>query len=70
MTQGLAGSLQHPRRSLGDRHRSQSVKFLRLAENDSERAAENLGWAEQMQGNHCYMILRIQITGEYWLRSK
>ena len=47
MTQGLAGSLQHPRRSLGDRHRSQSVKFLRLAENDSERATENLGWAEQ-----------------------
>ena len=47
MTQGLAGSLQHPRRSLGDRHRSQSVKFLRLAESDSERATENLGWAEQ-----------------------
>ena len=47
MAQGLSGSLQHPRRSLGDRHRSQSEKFLRLAETDSERAAENLGWAEQ-----------------------
>jgi len=47
LTQGLAGSLQHPRRSLGDRHRSQSQKFLRLLENDPDRRTENLGWAEQ-----------------------
>jgi hypothetical protein len=47
LTQGLAGSLQHPRRSLGDRHRSQSEKFLRLAENDPGRRTENLSWAEQ-----------------------
>jgi hypothetical protein len=43
----LAGRLQHPRRSLGDRHRSQALKFLRLADSDPERAGENTGWAEQ-----------------------
>ena len=36
-------SLQHPRRSLGNRYRSQAEKFLKLRqENDS-----NLSWAEQ-----------------------
>jgi tetratricopeptide (TPR) repeat protein len=34
--------LQHPRRSLGNRHRSQAVKFLKISEN-----SENLNWAEQ-----------------------
>ena len=34
--------LQHPRRSLGYRHRSQAVKFLKISEN-----SENLNWAEQ-----------------------
>ncbi len=47
MVEGIAASLQHPRRSLGDRHRSQAVKFLKLAESDTERAKENIGWAEQ-----------------------
>lgn len=47
MREGLAGSLQHPRRSLGDRHRSQANKFLRLAEADPGRASENAEWAEQ-----------------------
>ena len=47
MAEGLAGHLQHPRRSLGDRHRSQANKFLRLAETDSERSVENSEWAEQ-----------------------
>lgn len=47
MVEGIAVSLQHPRRSLGDRHRSQALKFLNLAEVDSARAAENFGWAEQ-----------------------
>lgn len=47
MTEGLAGRLQHPRRSLGDRHRSQAMKFLNLAEQDPERAAASVDWAEQ-----------------------
>ena len=47
MGEGLAGSLQHPRRSLGDRHRSQAHKFLNLADNDPDRAHENTIWAEQ-----------------------
>jgi hypothetical protein len=47
MTEGLAGRLQHPRRSLGDRHRTQATKFLRLIEADPERAVENSEWAEQ-----------------------
>jgi len=47
LVEGIAVSLQHPRRSLGDRHRSQALKFLNLAEVDSSRAEENFGWAEQ-----------------------
>ena len=47
MSQSLSGQLQHPRRSLGDRHRSQANKFVKLADIDSERSAENFGWAEQ-----------------------
>ena len=47
MAEGLAGRLQHPRRSLGDRHRTQATKFLRLTESDPERAVENSEWAEQ-----------------------
>ena len=34
--------LQHPRRSLGNRHRSQAIKFLKISEK-----TENLNWAEQ-----------------------
>jgi tetratricopeptide (TPR) repeat protein len=34
--------LQHPRRSLGNRHRSQAEKFLKISKNQ-----ENLNWAEQ-----------------------
>jgi tetratricopeptide (TPR) repeat protein len=34
--------LQHPRRSLGNRHRSQAVKFLKIS-----KSSENLNWAEQ-----------------------
>ena len=47
MSQGLSGKLQHPRRSLGDRHRSQATKFVKLAQSDSERFDDNYGWAEQ-----------------------
>lgn len=39
----MYGRLQHPRRSLGNRHRSQAEKFLTLAESD----LQNLEWAEQ-----------------------
>ena len=34
--------LQHPRRSLGNRHRSQAEKFLKISNEDA-----NLSWAEQ-----------------------
>jgi tetratricopeptide (TPR) repeat protein len=39
--------LQHPRRNLGNRYRSQSQKFVRLANIDTSRFDENLSWAEQ-----------------------
>ena len=38
----LSESLQHPRRSLGNRYRSQAEKFLRLGDD-----VGNLSWAEQ-----------------------
>ena len=47
MRHGLAGKLQHPRRSLGDRHRSQARKFLKLSDSDQSRQMENMNWAEQ-----------------------
>tara|TARA_Y100000588_G_scaffold277589_1_gene294103 strand:+ start:1961 stop:2938 length:978 start_codon:yes stop_codon:yes gene_type:complete len=40
---GLSETLQHPRRSLGNRYRSQAEKFLKIANNDQT----NLSWAEQ-----------------------
>tara|TARA_B100000686_G_C16764334_1_gene960786 strand:+ start:1389 stop:2366 length:978 start_codon:yes stop_codon:yes gene_type:complete len=40
---GLSETLQHPRRSLGNRHRSQAQKFLKISESDTA----NLSWAEQ-----------------------
>lgn len=42
-TTDLGSSLQHPRRSLGNRHRSQAEKFLKLSNDDKS----NLTWAEQ-----------------------
>jgi hypothetical protein len=39
--------LQHPRRNLGNRYRSTAQKFAKLAQNDPDRAEENMGWAEQ-----------------------
>ncbi|PDH24930.1 MAG: hypothetical protein CND29_01165 [Marine Group II euryarchaeote MED-G36] len=39
----IGARLQHPRRSLGNRHRSQAEKFLTLSKTDSS----NLKWAEQ-----------------------
>ena len=42
-TTDLGSSLQHPRRSLGNRHRSQAEKFLKLSNDDKS----NLSWAEQ-----------------------
>ena len=47
MATDSAAELQHPRRSLGNRHRAQAERFLRLAEADPERGRGNLGWAEQ-----------------------
>ena len=38
----LSESLKHPRRSLGNRYRSQAEKFLRLGDD-----VGNLSWAEQ-----------------------
>jgi len=42
-----ASILQHPRRNLGSRHRSQADRFVKLAKKDPERQDENLAWAEQ-----------------------
>ncbi len=42
-----ASKLQHPRRNLGSRHRAQADRFVKLSRKDTERAAENLAWAEQ-----------------------
>jgi len=42
-----ADLLQHPRRNLGNRYRSQAQKFARLATKDAERFDENMAWAEQ-----------------------
>ena len=47
----IAAALQHPRRSLGDRHRSQSEKYVSLALDESGEViadrAVNLEWGEQ-----------------------
>tara|TARA_B100000959_G_scaffold98915_1_gene104602 strand:+ start:1404 stop:2387 length:984 start_codon:yes stop_codon:yes gene_type:complete len=40
---GITEALQHPRRSLGNRYRSQAEKFLRISDDDHT----NLSWAEQ-----------------------
>ena len=42
-----ASLLQHPRRNLGNRYRSQAQKFARLAAKDELRFNENMAWAEQ-----------------------
>lgn len=42
-----AALLQHPRRNLGNRYRSQARKFARLAAKDDARFNENMAWAEQ-----------------------
>ena len=42
-TDDVSARLQHPRRSLGNRHRSQAEKFLSLTSEDPQ----NLDWAEQ-----------------------
>ena len=47
MRQSSHDDLQHPRRNLGNRYRSQAQKFVRLAKVDPERKASNMQWAEQ-----------------------
>ena len=42
-----ADLLQHPRRNLGNRYRSQAQKFARLASKDPDRFDDNMAWAEQ-----------------------
>ena len=42
-----SSQLQHPRRNLGTRHRSQADRFVKLAIKDPARAEQNLAWAEQ-----------------------
>ena len=39
--------LQHPRRNLGNRYRSQARKFAKLASIDDTRFSDNISWAEQ-----------------------
>ena len=46
-----ASILQHPRRNLGSRHRSQADRFVKLAKKDPERKDENLAWAEQNEAD-------------------
>lgn len=47
MSKRTNARLQHPRRSLGNRHRAQANKFLKIAKKDSENRLKNLNWAEQ-----------------------
>ena len=47
MTRRTQARLQHPRRSLGNRHRAQAQKFLRIAMSDESNRNTNLNWAEQ-----------------------
>ena len=47
MANSSGSSLQHPRRSLGNRHRSQAQKFLALAQSTPNLSIQNLKWAEQ-----------------------
>ena len=47
MTQDSGDLLQHPRRNLGNRYRSQAQKFVRLANMDESRFYDNIAWAEQ-----------------------
>ena len=47
MTRRTQARLQHPRRSLGNRHRAQAQKFLKIAKSDDSNRQINLNWAEQ-----------------------
>ena len=47
MSKRTNAQLQHPRRSLGNRHRAQASKFLNIAKKDPENRMKNLNWAEQ-----------------------
>ncbi|RAH10518.1 MAG: tetratricopeptide repeat protein [Euryarchaeota archaeon TMED85] len=47
MSKRTNARLQHPRRSLGNRHRAQANKFLNIAKQDTENRMTNLNWAEQ-----------------------
>jgi len=47
LSQDSGELLQHPRRNLGNRYRSQSQKFVGLANRDRSRFDENMSWAEQ-----------------------
>ncbi len=47
MEGGSNDLLQHPRRNLGNRYRSQARKFAKLASLDESRFDDNISWAEQ-----------------------
>ena len=47
MRQSAHDDLQHPRRNLGNRYRTQALKFVRLAKADPSRKQSNMQWAEQ-----------------------
>ena len=47
MEGGSNDLLQHPRRNLGNRYRSQARKFAKLASLDKSRFDDNISWAEQ-----------------------
>ena len=74
-TADIGVSLQHPRRSLGNRHRSQAEKFYRLGEKDTT----NLSWAEQSarqavlhdftHPDNWKILLKIVTVAGFWPRS-
>ena len=58
-----ASILQHPRRNLGSRHRSQADRFVKLAKKDPERQDENLAGRSRMLSRRFCMILQMKEIG-------
>ena len=61
----IGARLQHPRRSLGNRHRSQANKFLKLAESDKN----NLPWQNKVLDKQSYTTSLTLIIGARCLKS-
>ena len=70
MRQSTHDDLQHPRRNLGNRYRTQAQKFVRLAKADPERKDSNLQWAEQNARQALLHDLPTSEIGDVLLTSK